>query len=125
MIDAQSHRQLLLTRIAFERAQLAADVQRLGQAASLPAIVRSVAGPGFISDWFGKQRSPRAKSASGWLDLALTLLSRYRVAATLLGGIAPLLGGGRRWRRLLMAAVVGGAGYAGWWISRPGGKASL
>jgi hypothetical protein len=48
-----------------------------------------------------------------WLATAMGWLSRYRVAATLLGSAMPLLKG-RSLHRLLRIAALAGAGWLGW-----------
>ena len=129
MVDIQARKLLLLTRIAAERQELTADLRQFRRAASLPTMLRSAIGPGFLSDLLGKKRGG-GSAGGGWLSLALSLVQRYRVAATLVGSVLPMIRRrhgerrGRGLRRVLLLAVVGGAAFAGWKFSRPGGAAS-
>ena len=130
MLDLQARKELLLTRIAAERQELTADLRQFRRAASLPTMLRSAIGPGFLSDLLGKKRGGGSAGSGGWLSLALSLVQRYRVAATVVGRVLPMIrrrrdgrrGGGLR--RVLLLAVVGGAAFAGWKFSRPGGGTS-
>jgi len=124
-LDLEARRQLLLTRIAFERDELRRDVARLHQATSLPYLLRSIFGIRLKPDWFG---SPGA-SLGDWVSTGLSWLRRYRLATTVLGtlfgGAAPLLRKRGRWRRLvLLAAVAGGAAYWVWRNAQTGTQRS-
>jgi hypothetical protein len=127
--DPEARRQLLLTRIAFERNELRRDVERLREATTLPHLVRSALGlrPG-SGGWFGGAASTDAQGQTDWLRTGLAWLRRYRLVSTLLGtlfgGAAPLLRkrGRLRWRSLvLLAAAAGGAAYWLWNSTRSGG----
>jgi len=48
----------------------------------------------------------------------LAWLRRYRVAAALVGSVAPFLRGGGRWRRVLRIGVIAGAAWLGWRVVR-------
>jgi len=114
-LDGEAHRQLLLTRIAFEREELHRDLARLRYAASLPQLLRSTLGLRLKPDWFGSG----GRGSNDWIGTALAWLRRYRLATTvigtLFGGAAPLLRKRGRWRRLVLLAAAGGAAY---WIWR-------
>jgi len=115
-IDRHARKQVLLTRIAFGRSELRRDVARVKRAAQLPQLLRAVVG-----ESLGRKlgRSPFSAAAAGdWLGAGMALLRRYRLAATVLGSLAPLLRGGGRWRRVLRIAVIAGAGWLGWRVVR-------
>lgn len=115
--DAEAHRQVLLTRIAFERNELRRDVERLRQATALPQLIRSAFGLPPGSSWFGSATGT-GTPGDGWLGTALAWLRRYRLASgvlgTLFGGAAPLLRKRGRWRQLVLFAAVAGAAYWLW-----------
>ena len=125
-LDSEARRQLLLTRIAFERDELRRDVERLRQATTLPRLVRSALGLRPGSGWFAGAGGAGALGRDGWIHTALAWLRRYRLASTvigaLFGGAAPLLRKRGRWRRLvLLAAAAGGAAYWFWNSTRRSG----
>ncbi len=109
-MDRYDRKQVLLARIAFERVELQREVAHLRQAAQLPQLLRSVVGGGLGASLLGAS----AAGHGGWLNLALTLLGRYRVMAGLLAGAAPLLGGRRGWRRVAKVGVIAAAAWLGW-----------
>ena len=116
--DPEARRQLLLTRIAFERSELRRDVERLRQATTLPHLVRSVFGLRPGSGWFSAATGAGAQGSGDWIGTALAWLRRYRLASSVLGtvfgGAAPLLRKRGRWRRLVLFAAAGGAAYWVW-----------
>ena len=115
-IDRHARKQVLLTRIAFERIELRRQVAQVRDAAQLPQLLRAAVGGGGLGRrLFGA--GPTAQ-AGGWLGFALQLLRRYRVAAALLGGVAPTLRGRGRWRRLLRLGLLGAAAWFGWRAAR-------
>ena len=117
-LDPQAHRQLLLTRIAFERTEMRRDLNRLRQATTLPHLVRSLLGLGSGSGWFGPATGAGAPNRDGWIATAFAWLRRYRLASAVLGtlfsGAAPLLRKRGRWGRLALLAAAGGAAYWVW-----------
>lgn len=117
-LDPESRRQLLLTRIAFERHELRRDVEQLRQATALPHLIRSLLGRPPGAGWFGAARGTDARGRGDWVGTALAWLRRYRLATsvlgTLFGGAAPLLRKRGRWRRLVLLAAAGGAAYWVW-----------
>lgn len=115
-IDRHARKQVLLTRIAFDRAELARNVARVGASARVPNLLRAAFGEGAARSLFGGGVTPRT---DGWLGLALTLLRRYRVAATLLGAAAPLWRGRGRWRRVVRIVGLTAAVAFGWRALRP------
>ena len=116
-IDRHARKQVLLTRIAFERIELQRDLARVREAAHLPRLLRSLVGGSLGPQLFGGG----AAGSAGWVRLALSLLGRYRVATALFAGVAPLLRG-RRWRRLIKLGAIGAIGWFGWraWRGRTG-----
>ena len=128
--DPEARRQLLLTRIAFERNELRREVEQLREATTLPHLVRSALGlrPG-AGGWFGGAAATDAQGHTDWFRIGLAWLRRYRLATsvvgTLFGGAAPLLRKRGRWRRTaFLAAAAGGAAYWVWNNTRRGGGSS-
>jgi hypothetical protein len=117
-LDPEARRQLLLTRIAFERHELRRDIDRLRQATTLPQLLRSAFGLRPGSAWFGAAAGADALGRDGWIGTALAWLRRYRLASSVLGalfgGAAPLMRKRGRWRRLVLLAAAGGAAYWLW-----------
>ena len=107
-MDRHARKQVLLTRIAFERAELRSDLAQVNRAARLPNLLRGV-----IGGKFGQSLFSAAGPAGGWVVLALSLLRRYRVAAALLGGAAPILRGRGGWRRVARIGGLAAAAYFG------------
>ena len=117
-MDPQIRKQLLLTRIALDRVELRYGAARVRQSVGAPLLWRALVGADIGKALFGGAKTDGA----GWLRLGLSLLRRYRLAATVLGGMAPLLGlrrnakGARRsgWRSALRLATIGTAAWFGW-----------
>jgi hypothetical protein len=109
-LDRHARKQVLLTRIAFERADLRGEIAHLSRAVRWPNLLRGAVGGGLAKTLLG---ATGAAAPAGWLGVAWQLLKRYRVAAALLGGAAPLLRrrgwlrGGARLGALAAAAWVG------------------
>lgn len=124
-LDLQARRQLLLTRIAFERGEMRRDLARLREATTLPHLVRSLLGLGSGSGWFGAATGADALKRGGWIATGFAWLRRYRLASAVLGtffgGAAPLLRKRGRWGRLALLAAAGGAAYWVWSNLRRGG----
>lgn len=118
-IDRDARKQVLLTRIAFERVELRREFARVQQAAHLPNILRAALGGSLGRSLFG---SGSPAGAGGWIALALSLLGRYRVAAALLGGAAPVLRGRKGWRRLVRLGLLAAAAWLGWRAARGRGS---
>ena len=114
-IDRHARKQVLLTRIAFERIGLRRDVAQLEQAARLPRVLRTLLGGGLGRSLFGAGTAP---SASGWFNSALAVLRRYRVAAALLGGLVPVLRGRAGWPRIARLGLLAAAAWFGWRATR-------
>ena len=110
-IDRHARKQVLLTRIAFDRAELARAVAQVGASARVPNLLRAALGEGAARSLFG---SGGAGRTGGWVNLALALLSRYRFAATLLGAAAPVWRGRGRWRRVARTVGLTAAAWFGW-----------
>ena len=113
-IDDFSRKQLLLTRIAIDRAELRASVVRVRQSVGVPLLLRALLG----ADLGRTLLDANASGGADWLRAGLALLRRYRWAATLASGILPLLRPRDRsrtgWRRLLRLGAVGAAAWFGW-----------
>lgn len=110
-MDRHSRKQVLLTRIAFERIALRGELARVDQAARLPNLLRSAIGGNLAASLFG-MAGPAGQG--GWVGLALSLLRRYRLAAALLEGVVPLARGRGGWRRVARLSGLAAAAYAGW-----------
>ena len=124
-MDDFSRKQLLLTRIAIDRAELRASVVRVRQAIGVPLLLRAVLGADLGRTLLGAG----ASGSADWLRAGLALLRRYRWAATLASGILPLLRsrerGRKGWRRVLRLGAVGAAAWFGWRALRnKGGQGS-
>ena len=121
-MDAQARKQLLLTRIALDRVELRYGAARVRQAVGAPLLWRALFGADIGKALPGGSFGGAKTDGAGWLRLGLTLLRRYRLAATVLGGLAPLLGlrrgakSGQRsvWRRAARLAALGTAAWFGW-----------
>ncbi|HEY8706674.1 MAG TPA: hypothetical protein VIM34_01610 [Burkholderiaceae bacterium] len=116
-LDRNARKQVLRTRIAFERVELQRDLAQLRQAARVPQLLRGLAGAGLGRSLFGSGAAG-GSGAKGWVGLALSLLRRYPVASVLLGGLAPLLGGRGGWRRVVRLGALGAAAWFGWRTTR-------
>lgn len=109
-MDRDARKQILLTRIAFERVELRHELARLREAARVPNLLRRLVGLGLRPAPFGTGGT----SASSWISMGLTWLRRYRLAAAVLGAAAPLLRGRRRWLRIAKLGAVAAAGWFSW-----------
>jgi hypothetical protein len=130
-MDRDARKQVLLTRIAFERIELRRDVARLEQAARIPNLLRAAIGAN-LAPVLGKSRASRKRDGfldgalmgsapeGGWMSMALSMLRRYRVAAALLGSAVPLFKKRRLVTRLVKLGAVGAAAWFGWraWSGR-------
>ncbi|MEQ1685914.1 MAG: hypothetical protein ABL916_19900 [Burkholderiaceae bacterium] len=112
-LDREAQKQLLLARIAYQRIELRRELAQVREAARVPQLLRTVLGGG---TWSRALFGVSGTDGAGWLGQAWSLLRRYRVAATLLGALAPTLGG--RSRRLLRLGVLGVAAWFGWRAAR-------
>jgi len=117
--ERHARKQVLLTRIAFQRDQLRREWVQVQRATEPRQLLRALIGDSLgttISRMlFGRGPAGRTDDLLGQ---ALGWLRRYRVAATLVGGVAPLLRGAGRWRRGLRLAAIAGAGWLGWRVVR-------
>jgi hypothetical protein len=104
--ERHARKQVLLTRIAFQRDQLRREWVQVQH-----ALIGDSLGATISRLLFGRRPGG---SSDDLIGQALGWLRRYRVAATLVGGVAPLLRGGGRWRRGLRLAAIAGAGWLGW-----------
>jgi hypothetical protein len=110
-MDRHARKQVLLTRIAFERVELRAELAQVNAAARLPNLLRGAIGGNIGRALFG---AAGVAGQGGWVALALSLLRRYRVAAAVLGSAAPLLRGRGGWRRVVRLGGLAAAVYFGW-----------
>lgn len=112
-LDRHARKQVLLTRIAFERADLRSELARMNQAVRLPNLLRLAVSGRLAKSLLGL---PAASGAgTGWLGAAWALLKRYRVAAAVLGTAAPML---RRRGWFRTGAGLGALGAAAWFAWR-------
>jgi hypothetical protein len=111
--DREARKQVLLTRIAFERVEMRRELAHVREATHVPRLLRAALGFGLGRPLFNAGGAPEG----GWLHLAMSLLRRYRVAAALLGGVAPVLRG-RGLRRLIKFGLMGAAAWFGWSLVR-------
>lgn len=114
-IDREAQKQVLLARIAYQRVELRRDLAQVREAATLPQLLRAALGGGG-SGWRQALLGASGAAGAGWLGQAWSLLRRYRVVATLLGAVAPALGG--RSRRLVRLGLLGAAAWFGWRAAR-------
>lgn len=125
-LDRDARKQLVLTRIALERAQWTREVDAVQFAAQpkqlFPLLVRTAFGPGWVSQLFaGPAASARGAAAQGLasrLAQGLVLLRSYPVIWSLLGTAIPWLGARRGMRRVVLLAAVGtGVAAATWYLT--------
>lgn len=121
-IDIEARKQLLLTRIAAERVQLARDVQAVKTAASPSKLaargLRAAVPDKLLKSIFGPSPAGmRNRSHAEHLGMralhALMLWRRYSILITLVGGMLSRVVGGRRIYRVatvgtFVAAILGG-----------------
>ena len=112
-IDREAQKQVLLARIAYQRVEMRRDLARVREAAGVPQLLRAALGGG---GWSQALLGAGGARGTGWLGQAWALLRRYRVVATLLGALAPALGG--RSRRLVRLGLLGAAAWFGWRAAR-------
>lgn len=131
MTDAEARKQLLLTRIALERAQWTRDIGALRQVASLqrllPGALRAALGSGWLATLFGRApASPEYSGAPGWagqIARALALVRRYPILWSLLGSVLPWARGRRAKGRsrpvgIAVCGALAAAAIAAWAINR-------
>jgi hypothetical protein len=114
--ERHARKQVLLTRIAFQRDQLHREWLQVQHATEPRQLLRSLIGNS-LGSTISRALFGRKTEGGGSDDLvgqALGWLRRYRVAATLVGGVAPLLRGAGRLRRGLRIAAIAGAAWLGW-----------
>ena len=116
--DRHARKQVLLTRIAFQREQLRLDLRQVRHAVEPQQLVRAVLGESLGGTIGRTLFGDRPHNASDLLGQALAWMRRYRVAAALVGGVLPALRGRGRWRRVLRLSVIAGAAWLGWSIVR-------
>jgi hypothetical protein len=108
-LDRDARKQVLLTRIAFERVELRRDLARVQEAASVPNLVRAAVGENVGRTLLGAMLPGK----NAWWPLAMSLLRKYKIAATLATGFAPALGG-RGLKRITKVAAIASVAWLGW-----------
>ena len=118
--ERHARKQVLLTRIAFQRNELRSELAQVRHATEPRQLLRALIGDSLGGTIGRTLFGTRGSTAPGdLLGQALAWLRRYRVAATLVGSIAPMLRGGGRWRRVLrIGAIAAGAAWLGWRVMR-------
>ena len=120
--ERHGRKQVLMTRIAFERNELGRELTHVRHAIEPRQLLRALIGDSFggtIGRMLFGSGSHAGSTASGdLLGQALAWLRRYRVAAALIGSIAPMLRGGGRWRRVLRVAAIAGVAGLSWLAMR-------
>lgn len=128
-LDRAARKQVLLTRIAFERSQMKGDVAQLRESSQVTNLLRSFfRGNKWTRSLFGSgrprvqgQRGRRGQQEGGWLSVAMTMFTRYRTAATVVAALTPILGSVAGIGRLLKWGGVAAAGFIGWrTLTKPG-----
>ena len=120
LVDSQVRKQLLQTRIALDRAGLRHEALRVRQAVGAPLLWRALVGADLARSLSSGGAGGATLGAAHWLRVGMTLLRRYRVAATVLGGVLPLLRVRRGIGRIARLGAVGAAAWFGWRAWRRG-----
>jgi hypothetical protein len=116
--DRHARKQVLLTRIAFQREQLRVDLAQVRHAAEPQQLARALLGDSLGGTIGRALFGGGARNTSDLLGQALAWMRRYRMVAALVGGVLPALRGRGRWRRALRLSVIAGAAWLGWSIVR-------
>ena len=117
-VDRHARKQVLLTRIAFQRNELRREFAQVRHATEPRQMLRALVG-GSLGGTIGRALFGSGSAATGdLLAQGLAWLRRYRVAAALVGSAIPVLRGGGRWRRVLRIGVIAGAAWLGWRVVR-------
>jgi len=118
-VERHARKQVLLTRIAFQRNELRRELAQVRHATEPRQLLRALIGDSLGGTIGRTLFGSTGSTASGdLLSQALAWLRRYRVAATLIGSVLPMLRGGSRWRRVLRTGVIAGAAWLGWRVMR-------
>ncbi len=116
--ERHARKQVLLTRIAFQRNELRREFAQLRLATKPRQLLRALVGDS-LGGTIGRALFGAGPAAAGdRLAQGLAWLRRYRVAAALVSSVIPSLRGGRRWRRVLRIGVIAGAAWLGWRVVR-------
>jgi ABC-type phosphonate transport system ATPase subunit len=117
-VDRHARKQVLLTRIAFQRNELRREFAQVRHATEPRQLLRALVGDS-LGGTIGRALFGAGPAAAGdLLAQGLAWLRRYRVTAALIGSIMPALRGGGRWRRVLRVGVIAGAAWLGWRVVR-------
>lgn len=114
-MDPEARRQLLLTRIALNRAAMRVALAEVRHAASMRRLLGSAIGGAL---WGGGDGEGRRLGSQGWARVAWTLLRRYRVAAAALGLMPSVAGHWRGLARLTLVALAAGGAWRLWRAGR-------
>jgi len=123
-VERHARKQVLLARIAFSRNELRRDVEHVKRAVELPHLLRAVVGDGIGSTVSRVLSGMGGRNPAEWFSLGMAWLRRYRMAASLLGSVAPMFRGRGIVRRVVRIAVLGGVGWLGWRTMRSRGSQS-
>ena len=120
MTSAERHarKQVLLTRIAFQRNELRREFAQVRHATEPRQLLRALVGNSLGSTIGGALFGTGSTAPGDLLAQGLAWLRRYRVAAALVGSAMPMLRGGGRWRRVLRIGTIASAAWLGWRVMR-------
>jgi hypothetical protein len=118
-VERHARKQVLLTRIAFQRNELRRELAQLRHAAEPRQLLHALVGPS-LGGTLGRMLfgSARSTAPADLISQGLAWLRRYRVAAALVGSVLPVLRGGGRWRRVMRIGVIASAAWLGWRVVR-------
>jgi ABC-type phosphonate transport system ATPase subunit len=117
--DRYARKQVLLTRIAFQRNEMRRGFAQMRHATEPRQLLRALVGNS-LGGTIGRALFGAGPAVAGDLIAqGLAWLRRYRVTAALVGSVIPALSsGGGRWRRVLRIGVIAGAAWLGWSVVR-------
>jgi hypothetical protein len=132
-LDAAARKQLLLTRIAMERADWVRDVQAVRRRLTVPELLAGLmhrAGGGGLASVILGHRGDGAAEPAGWAGRVMSIalmLRRHPLWWPLIAGVLPWFRGrarpsaqrpSRGKGKLLVAALAAGAAATAWWLGR-------
>ena len=112
--ERQARKQVLLTRIAYQRNELRREFAQVRHATEPRQLLRALVGDSLGATIGRTLFGGGAAASRDLLAQGLAWLRRYRVAAALVGSVMPVLPGGGRLRRVLRIGVIAGAAWLGW-----------
>lgn len=117
-VDRHARKQVLLTRIAFQRNELRREFAQVRHATEPLQLLRALVGNS-LGGTIGRALFGAGPAVAGdLLAQGLAWLRRYRVTAALVASVIPALSGGGGWRRVLRIGVIAGAAWLGWRVVR-------